>query len=141
MMKEHKQIAVKVNAYVDEAIAELVGVLNDIQNVSTFSSCGGEEEENAHIYFFYGEPYKGSWLESAQFANKLAKILANNDSYDSEVSLEWNGDKDAPFISIELYPNEIKKVFKILFDHMNEFSYDTLCKELHSSIECRDHWS
>jgi len=123
------QVAVKVTAYVDKEIAELVSLLNDIPNVSTFSSCGGKlgkSAERAHIYFYYGEPYSTGWLESAQFANKLAMILAKNHSYDTDITLEWLGDKDSPFISIELHPKDISALVKILSDHMNEFSYDTL---------------
>lgn len=51
------------------------------------------------------------------------------------------GLKDAPFISIELHPKDINKVFKLLCDHKIEFSCDTLYKELRSLIKCQDHWS
>lgn len=143
-IKEHSQIAVKVTAFVDSGIAELVAMLNYIPRVSTFSSCEGgtgRNGEDAHVYLFYGQPYSTTWLITALFANKLAEVLAHNGSYDTNIAVEWTGDKDAPFISIELNPNEIEKVFKILSAHMNEFSYDTLYKELHNSIECLTHRS
>lgn len=137
--EEHSQIAVKVTAFVDSGVAELVTILNDIPNVSTFSSCEGKvgrNGENAHVYLFYGRPYRTNWLLVACFANKLAAVLACNGSYNTDITLEWAGDKDAPFISITLPPKEIGKVVKTYCDHMSEFSCDTLYRELHSSIEC-----
>ncbi len=143
-IKEHSQTAVKVTAFVDSGIAKLVAMLNNIPNVSTYSSCEGRtgrNGENAHVYFFYGQPYRTNWLTTACFASKLAEALANSVSYDTDITVEWSGDKDAPFISIELPQKEIGEVVKILSAHMNEFSYGTLYKELHNSIECLAHRS
>ena len=143
-MNEHCQVPIKVTAFVDKGIAELVALLNDIPNVSTFSSCEGRDGKNgedAHVYFFYGQPYRTNWLTTTLFANKLAEILSHNESYDTDIAVEWTGDKDSPYISIKMRPKQIQRVVRILCDHMSEFSYDTLYKELHSSIECLDHWS
>ena len=85
---------------------------------------GGRNIEYAHVYLCYGEPFSAMWLQSAMFAHKLADILAKCGSYDTDVKLEWTGEKDAPFISIELNPAEIKKVVEILCAHKTEFSYD-----------------
>ena len=124
----HKQVPVKVTAYVDEGIANLVVILNNIPQVSTFSSCEGrlgKHRDDAHIYFDYGIPNKQSWYSSGKFASKLAKVLSENGSYDTEIALEWTGDKETPYISIKIYPEQIAEVFKILLDHKNEFFYDT----------------
>ena len=139
--REHSQVPVKVTAFADKGIAQLVTVMNNIPDVSTFSSCEGRKgksDEDAHIYLYYGQPFRTSWLRIAHFANKLAEVLARNGSYDTDIAVEWTGDKDSPYISIKMRPKQIHTVFKILCDHMSEFSYDTLCKELHSLMECPD---
>lgn len=143
-IKEHHQTAVKVTTFVDSGMAELVTVLNDIPNVSTFSSCEGrtgKNGEDAHVYLFYGQPYRANWITTSLFANKLAEVLAHSGSYDTDIFIEWTGDKDSPYITIQMHPRQISAVVKILHDHMSEFSYDTLYKELHSSIKCLNHWS
>lgn len=55
-MATHPQAWVKVNAPVDERIAELVSVLNQIGGLETLQSCQGEPgERQGYVYFSFGE--------------------------------------------------------------------------------------
>lgn len=133
-MRKHNQVIIKVNTFVDKGIAEVVSVLNQIDSVITFSSCEGRDgrnQEDAHVYFYYGYPFEPDYHKIVSFAAKLAKVLAANDSYDTDIALEWTGDKETPFISIRMPPEQIHTVAMILNDHMSEFPYDILDKEPH----------
>ena len=124
--KSHKPVSVKVNAFVDEGIAEVVRVLNEIKMVSTFSSCVGVNGDYAHIYFTYGCPYSKGWLKTARFSSRLAKLLStNNECYDCDVLMEWTGDKDSPFVALSFPYKDSAQLFKILDDHRSELAYDT----------------
>lgn len=123
---QHKQIPVKVTTFVDEGIAEVIKALNDIDKISTFSSCQGiVGREYAHVYFDYGQSPPSSWLELAHLASRLAKLLSAHNIYDADVSLQWTGDKDNPFIAIEFDPRYTSQIAKILNDHKSELVYGT----------------
>jgi hypothetical protein len=51
--KSHNQICIKVNAFVDEGIGELVTVLNKIEGLQTIQSCQ-DNEEFGYVFFEYG---------------------------------------------------------------------------------------
>jgi hypothetical protein len=126
MAKLHKQVPVKVTAFVDEGIAEVVKALNDIDGISTFSSCEGRVgKEYAHVYFDSGEYSLNRWQRLARLSAKLAKILSANEIYDATVSLEWAGDKEAPFIAIKFEPQQSLQIAKILVDHKTELTHGT----------------
>lgn len=51
----HNLTWIKVNASVDEGIARLVAVLNQIEGLETVASCEGWPGGNgAYVYFYYG---------------------------------------------------------------------------------------
>lgn len=55
-MATHAQTWVKVNAPIDERIAELVASLNRIEGLETLQSCQGEPgERQGYVYFSFGE--------------------------------------------------------------------------------------
>lgn len=55
-MAAHAQTWIKVNAPVDERIAELVSVLNRVEGLETLQSCQGEPgERHGYVYFSFGE--------------------------------------------------------------------------------------
>lgn len=111
----HRQIPVKVTAFVDEGIAPVVQALNTIDGVSTFSSCQGiQGREYAHVYFDFGQHSRNHWFRLAKLANKLAGTLSANGVYDADVCLEWTGDKENPFISIEFEPQHIAQIARVL---------------------------
>ncbi len=122
----HKQVSAKVTAFVDEGIKDLVELLNTFENVSTWESCEGRKGNRlASVYMDYGDcrkPYDddGEFDEMTHFVIKLVKLFAKytrgsiDGGYQADISIEWQGDKRFPFISIEMPPSCIKKVTDIL---------------------------
>jgi hypothetical protein len=136
--KPHKQVLAKVNAYVDEDIRELVEILNSFDNVCTSESCQKGIDNFAYIYFTYGyDNYLGrnhsedNFMEIAKFVHKLAKDyskLAMQENIDSrnnnlglgmsvDISLDWIGKRDAPFIRLRVPYKLLKQVTKV-FSHL-----------------------
>ncbi len=64
----HKQKFIKVNAPVDEGVADLVTALSAFARLQTISSCQGSQDRPARILFIYG-CYEGRhfWRELAEF--------------------------------------------------------------------------
>ena len=54
-MPRHRQTFVKVNAPVDEGIAELISTLSEIEGLETLESCEGDFETDAFIVFRLGD--------------------------------------------------------------------------------------
>ena len=55
MLRPHAQTWVKINAPVDEGIAELVSALSEIDGLETIESCQGTpERDNAFVFFRFG---------------------------------------------------------------------------------------
>ncbi len=73
-MKPHNQVWVKVNAPVDEGIAELVAVLSEVDGLETIASCQGEPAANpqegvrsmAYVFFYFGD-----WQTISRFAFEI----------------------------------------------------------------------
>jgi len=63
----HRTTWVKVNALVDEGIAELVRLLNDFPHVQTIESCEGGSSNPAWVAFWYGEYWKDPWKGLCEF--------------------------------------------------------------------------
>lgn len=69
-MSSHAQTWVKVNAQVDEGIAEIVAILSRVDGLQTIESCQGEPAANpqavevmAYVYFDLGD-----WRALSKFA-------------------------------------------------------------------------
>jgi hypothetical protein len=54
-MGTHEQVWVKVNAPVDAGIAGIVSVLNSREGLATLQSCQGDVDQQAYIYFSFGQ--------------------------------------------------------------------------------------
>lgn len=50
-MTRHQEISVKVNALVDEGIAELVAALSEVPGLVTIESCQGGDGQDAYVFF------------------------------------------------------------------------------------------
>jgi hypothetical protein len=62
-MSEHQEISVKVNAWVDEGVADLVTALSEFDaRLVTLESCQGGNGGDAFVYFRLGD-----WKECGQF--------------------------------------------------------------------------
>lgn len=66
-MKHHKQVFVKVNVPVDEAICGLVETLSMFPNLETVESCQGSRKSPAWVCFYYGNYLDHAWRDLATF--------------------------------------------------------------------------
>jgi len=58
-IRSHEQVWVKVNAPVDQGVAEVVSLLNSVSGLETLQSCQGDTGgRDAYVYFAYG-----NWTE------------------------------------------------------------------------------
>ncbi|MFC1846162.1 transposase [Chloroflexota bacterium] len=91
--KRHKQVTVKVTAYVDEGIKELVEVLNAIPGVCTIESCEGYDSRPACVSLDYGTDYnnndKFDIHALVEFADKLWNTIRNSELQDDNYSEIW----------------------------------------------------
>jgi len=128
--KPHRQVPAKVTAYVDEGIKELIEVLNSIDGVHTSSSCEGDDDEYAEIYMDYKQPSEGSYKDSAEFADRMKRILLKDDLWEVRISLVWLGSRTEPAIIIEMPSEEIGNVIKALSDAECALAYSNIHKGL-----------
>ena len=98
-MAPHPQIVVKVNAHVDEGVAELVSALSAIDGLETIESCqGGAGRGRAFVSFRYG-----GWRDAGDllFA-KLLPSLPRDLRTDVALSLEaYDSDTAMALITVE----------------------------------------
>lgn len=127
-VQSHKQVPCKVRTYVDEGIVKLVELLNTFEMLSTFSSCQGDDSYYAHVYLEYGNTDE---LYTEEYTNQMLNYVANlvrcfykyttreigSLGYNTTIAIQWEGNKEYPFISIDFpseYIREITKVFSSL---------------------------
>jgi len=98
-MTQHREVPVKVNAWVDEGIADLVSALSEIDGLITLESCQGDAgEREAFVIFRYGD-----WQQCGELL--FGKILpAMSPDMRAAVSLKlqaYDNDTASGFVSIE----------------------------------------
>ena len=81
-MTRHREVPVKVNAWVDEGIAGLVTALSEFDGIVTLESCQGDVQSGAWVCFRYGSFQEHAWRELADFVlgflgPKLAKEIGD----------------------------------------------------------------
>ncbi len=128
--ERHKQVAAKVTAFVDEPLKELIEILNTFDNISTFESCQGGDGKLAFVLMDYGD-LSEDFDKVAAFTHKLAKALADavnegtgispDPSYDTNLAVEWDGDKRHPFVAVRFPSDSIGEVTRIFAHVRNEF--------------------
>jgi hypothetical protein len=92
---KHKQVCVKVNAYVDEKIAPIVEAMSNLPNIVTKYSCedwydrGNTNHEItiAYISFRFRDEYS-NWQELGRICDMLSKGLAGGCR--PEFFVRWN---------------------------------------------------
>jgi hypothetical protein len=137
--RPHKQVPAKVTAYVDEGMKELVELLNTFDMLSTFSSCQGGDTYYAHIYLFYGnisELYTDEYVKKMlAYTAKLVKYFykyatreIDSLGYNTTIAIQWEGNEEHPFISIDFPSDYIEEITKVFSSLKNGLQYDTLCK-------------
>lgn len=91
----HKQVAVKVNAFVDERIAPLIEALSKIPNLVTEFSCEDNRAEHevragciprAYVVFHAQKKF-GDWTKLGALCSKVAESISEYDY--AEVSIRW----------------------------------------------------
>jgi hypothetical protein len=60
-MAQHREVPIKVNAWVDEGIADLVRALSDVPGLVTMESCQGGDGQDAFVIFRMTERTFGRW--------------------------------------------------------------------------------
>jgi hypothetical protein len=110
--RPHKEVQVKVNAFVDEGIARLVVALNTIDGVVTLDSC--EEDAGtgeASVYFTYGT----GWRQLGALIEAIARLLRGlNLCCGFSVSLEWFGGNDQPRAHLSLRREHVADVARVI---------------------------
>ncbi len=103
----HRQVPIKVNAWVDEGIFPLVEALNSYSEIMTVSSCQGEDKkEFAHVYFHFC----GDEGNTYGFIQKLSKLLGASVPGDNEysISIQWMCGGEKPLIIFKMQPEVIE---------------------------------
>jgi len=83
----HREVQVKVNAFVDEGIAPLITALNEFERVETVDSCQGYGDQLAYTYF----RFRGTAGEFLAFLQELSVTLGTrlDSCCDYRLRAEW----------------------------------------------------
>lgn len=104
-MSRHRQVAVKVNARVDQGVAELVTALSAIEGLETIESCQGGVVGRAFVLFRYG-----GWRDAGDLLfEKLLPRIPPDLRSDVALSLEAY-DSDTAMASISMEPSAVPAV-------------------------------
>ena len=109
-MTNHKEVAVKVNVFVDEGIAELVAALSEFEGLATLESCQGEPgEADAFVLFRHGD-----WRQSgAMLFEDLMPALS--EELRGQVSLRLESfENGAALGSILIDPDVVDELTKVV---------------------------
>ena len=88
----HKQVWVKVNAPVDQGIADLIQALSAFPRLHTIESCQGGLDNPAWVCFYYGDYWVNPWRDLADFVlGFLGPALAREAGDDVNVSIRVTG--------------------------------------------------
>ena len=88
--RRHNQVWIKVNAPVDEGVADLVAALNCFHSIQSFESCQGADPRTDYstVHFKCGSDQED---HTARFVCKLAPALIALCGPCVDVVLEWEG--------------------------------------------------
>jgi hypothetical protein len=105
-MTDHREVLVKVNASVDEGIADLVSMLSEIEGLITLESCQGDTgTRDAYVIFRYGDWQKCGELLFGRILPRMSPDLR------ADVSLRLQAyDTDAALGRITLEPSVVPVV-------------------------------
>ena len=102
-MTDHRKVLVKVNAWVDEGIADLVSALSEIEGLATLESCQGDiGSRDAFVIFRYGNWQKCGELLFGRMLPRMSPDLR------ADVSLRLQAhDTDTALGRITLEPSVV----------------------------------
>lgn len=100
----HKEVCVKVNAWVDEHVAPLVSALSGHPAVVTIDSCEGGPQRS-RVWF----TYHGSSAEMLKFLSMLSVRLHGMPAGEGDYSLrcEWEAGGDYARLSLEVTREQV----------------------------------
>ncbi len=132
-MTEHRDVPVKVNAWVDEGIADLVSALSEFDGIVTLESCQGGSQSGAWVCFRYGSSRHNSWRELAEFVlefigPKLADELGDVASVRVQVTSFGTAQGE-----ISVAPGAESKVAKVLKKLRTSHKFGYSCGKSHTS--------
>lgn len=98
----HKEVPVKVIAWVDEGVAELVSALNEIPEIETLDSC--QDDQGAARVFFR---FRSAW-QTVQRTNQIAKALGSEGDVGCQydITIEYRGEYN-PVARIATHPDTV----------------------------------
>ena len=86
-MATHPQTWIKVNAPVDEGVAEIVSILNTVDGLETLQSCQGEPgNREGYVYFACGDWRRVSQFVFERIGPKLKERLDDDATLTIEAS-------------------------------------------------------
>lgn len=94
-MTDHREMPVKVNAWVDEGIADLVSALSQVKGLVTLESCQGDAgERDAFVVFRYGGWSQCGELLFGRFLPQMspdlrAVVSLRLEAYDVDTARGW----------------------------------------------------
>ncbi len=116
----HREVAIKVTAWVDEGVAPLAQAINEFLHVRTMQSCEGPAE----VTFTYGEEADLSYEEVAGFALWLANEFAERREDAVAVTLVCKS-LFRFFIRLQVEPDAVERVAAELCAMAHRFANDT----------------
>lgn len=109
----HTEVPVKVTAWVDRGVADLVTALNQLPGLLTLDSC--EEDENGDAHVFFTARGDSSSLFSA--ATAISRALRDADDCQSVVAVEWWYGADTPTGRLRCRPVDVPFVAERLLSY------------------------
>lgn len=67
LKRPHKQSWIKINAPVDDGVADLVSSLSAFPRLQTIESCQGGSDSSSWVCFCYGDYWRHPWRDLANF--------------------------------------------------------------------------
>ena len=93
----HREVPVKVTAWVDVGVVPLVLALNEHDQIATVDSCEGYDDVGASVFFVH----RGSSTDGAVFAARLGAALgAHRPSLPFRLRLEWLEETSEPMMEL-----------------------------------------
>lgn len=130
-MSYHKEAIVKVNALVDEGIAPIVELFNEMEGIITYFSCQGDlvdeygDEDRGYIAFEYvGYDPMTFYKRFITNLGHILKILNGDFTFE----LIWEHFRDSGPRAVLRLSKNAQRTFYAWLISMNEFnSWDKLC--------------
>jgi hypothetical protein len=128
-MAEHRQVHVKVNAFVDEGVRPLVEALNSTDSVITWDSCECDSDGLATLCLNYGQLGKTITCKLVLFVDRLRKVLDRSECAHVQITIEWAGVGLTPHAVLTIPPYEIESATKAIYSE-REWLSNIFCTQL-----------